>query len=59
MGAFDDLIKTPNLKLNKPGYGNVADIEALNENFDIIVFVKIRPRQFCVDEKSDYKIQIA
>lgn len=36
MGAFDDLIKTPNFKLNKPGYGNVADIEALNENFDIL-----------------------
>ena len=36
MGAFDDLAKTSNLKLNKPAYGNVADIEALNENFDII-----------------------
>lgn len=36
MGAFDDLAKTNNLKLNKPTYGNVADIEALNENFDII-----------------------
>lgn len=36
MGAFDDLLKTPNFKLNKPGYGNVADIEALNQNFDIL-----------------------
>ena len=36
MGAFDDLVKTPNLKLNMPGYDNIADIEALNKNFDII-----------------------
>lgn len=34
--AFDGLPKTPNLKLNKPGYDNVADIEALNENADIL-----------------------
>ena len=32
--AFEGLPKTPNLKLNKPGYDNVADIEALNENAD-------------------------
>lgn len=34
--AFEGLPKTPNLKLNKPGYDNVADIEALNENADIL-----------------------
>lgn len=34
--AFEGLPKTPNLKLNKPGYDNVADIEALNENSDIL-----------------------
>lgn len=34
--AFEGLPKTPNLKLNKPGYENVADIEALNENADIL-----------------------
>lgn len=34
--AFEGLPKTPNLKLNKPGYNNVADIMALNENADII-----------------------
>ena len=43
MGAFDDLAKTSNLKLNKPTYGNVADIEALNENFDIIDMVLSYP----------------
>ena len=35
--AFEGLPKTPNLKLNKPGYDNVADIEALNENADICI----------------------
>lgn len=34
--AFEGLPKTPNLKLNKPGYDNVSDIEALNENADIL-----------------------
>ena len=34
--AFEGLPKTPNLSLNKPGYDNVADIEALNENSDIL-----------------------
>lgn len=34
--AFEGLPKTPNLELNKPGYDNVADIEALNENADIL-----------------------
>ena len=34
--AFEGLPKTPNLSLNKPGYDNVADIEALNENADIL-----------------------
>lgn len=34
--AFEGLPKTPNLKLNKPGYDNIADIEALNENADIL-----------------------
>ena len=36
MGKFDGLSKTTNLKLNKPSYDNVADIEALNENADIL-----------------------
>lgn len=36
MGQFDGLSKTTNLKLNKPSYDNVADIEALNENADIL-----------------------
>ena len=36
MGQFDGLPKTTNLKLNKPSYDNVADIEALNENADIL-----------------------
>ena len=36
MGQFDGLPKTTSLKLNKPGYDNVADIEALNENADIL-----------------------
>lgn len=36
MGQFDGLPKTTNLKLNKPGYDDVADIEALNENADIL-----------------------
>lgn len=36
MSMFEGLPKTPNLKLNKPGYDNVADIEALNENADIL-----------------------
>ena len=34
--AFEGLPKTPNLSLNKPGYDNVADIDALNENADIL-----------------------
>lgn len=34
--VFEGLPKTPNLSLNKPGYDNVADIEALNENADIL-----------------------
>ena len=34
--AFEGLPKTTNLKLNKPGYDNVADIGALNENADIL-----------------------
>lgn len=34
--AFEGLPKTSNLKLNKPTYDNVADIEALNENSDIL-----------------------
>lgn len=33
---YDDLPKTPNLRLNRPTYDNNADIEALNENFDIL-----------------------
>ncbi len=33
---YDDLPKTPNLNLNRPTYDNNADIEALNENFDIL-----------------------
>lgn len=36
MSMFDGLPKTPNYNLNKPSYDNVADIEALNENADII-----------------------
>lgn len=36
MGQFDGLPKTTSLKLNKPGYDNVADILALNENADIL-----------------------
>ena len=36
MGQFDGLPKTTNLKLNKPSYDNVADIEALNENAEIL-----------------------
>lgn len=36
MGIFDGLPKTTNIKLNKPGYDNAADIEALNENADIL-----------------------
>lgn len=36
MGQFDGLPKTTNLKLNKPGYDNVADVMALNENADIL-----------------------
>ena len=36
MGQFDGLPKTTSLKLNKPSYDNVADIEALNENADIL-----------------------
>lgn len=36
MGNFDGLPKTTNIQLNKPGYDNAADIEALNENADII-----------------------
>ena len=33
---YDNLPKTPNLRLNRPTYDNNADIEALNENFDIL-----------------------
>ena len=36
MSDFQGLPKTTNLNLNKPGYDNVADIMALNENADII-----------------------
>lgn len=36
MSDFQGLPKTKNLNLNKPGYDNVADIMALNENADII-----------------------
>lgn len=36
MGIYDGLPKTTNIKLNKPGYDNAADIMALNENADII-----------------------
>lgn len=36
MGNFNGLPKTTNIQLNKPGYDNAADIEALNENADII-----------------------
>lgn len=36
MSDFSGLPKTTNLNLNKPGYDNVADIMALNENADII-----------------------
>lgn len=36
MGNFDGLPKTTYIKLNKPGYDNAADIEALNENADIV-----------------------
>ena len=36
MSGFDGLPKTPNYKLNKPGYDNIADIMALNENADIL-----------------------
>lgn len=33
---YDNLPKTPNLRLNRPTYDNNADIEAINENFDIL-----------------------
>lgn len=36
MSDFQGLPKTTNLNLNKPGYDDVADIMALNENADII-----------------------
>ena len=36
MAEFDGIVQTPNLGLYKPDYNNVADIEVLDANFDIL-----------------------
>ena len=36
MAEFEGIVQTPNLGLYKPDYDNVADIEVLDANFDIL-----------------------